>query len=86
MNKAAIINARIERGLKNKAESIFHHLGISSAEAIRLFYSQVCLQKGLPFDVKIPNSETIKAMQDAEAGRNCKAFNSVEDMINDLNA
>lgn len=75
MHKSSTINTRIDPTLKNKAESIFHKIGLSSAEAVRLFYTQVCLRKGLPFDVCIPNKKTVKAMQNADAGKTHKAKN-----------
>ena len=65
MHKAATINARIESRLKGRAEIILHTVGLTSAEAVRLFYMQVCLNNGLPFAVKIPNKETIKALHAA---------------------
>jgi len=46
--KTATIRARTEPGLKADAERVFRKLGISSSEAINLFYSQVRLRKGLP--------------------------------------
>ena len=55
MYKVATINTRIEPELKIAAESILHKVGLTSAEAVRLFYKQVCLHKGLPFEIKIPN-------------------------------
>jgi len=83
MHKAAIINARIEPDIKVKAEKILHKVGLTSAEAVRLFYKQICLQNGLPFDVKIPNKTTLKAMQDADLGKTHKA-KSVEELFEDL--
>jgi antitoxin component of RelBE/YafQ-DinJ toxin-antitoxin module len=38
-------------------------------EAIRMFYTQITLRNGLPFDVAIPNDETIKALEDSRSGR-----------------
>jgi len=84
MNKISTVNARIEPTLKIKAEHILHKVGLTTAEAIRLFYSQICLQKGLPFDVKIPNATTLKAMRDSDTGRNLKRFDSVEALFRDL--
>lgn len=69
MNKAATINTRIELNLKIQAEKILHTIGVSAAEAIRIFYSQICLQNGLPFDVKIPNKKTADAIDELEAGK-----------------
>ena len=75
MHKAAMINARIEPKLKHKAETILHKVGLTAAEAVRLFYTQICLKNGLPFEIKIPNAKTLKAMRDANEGRTHKARN-----------
>jgi DNA-damage-inducible protein J len=83
MHKVAMINTRIEPMLKTQAETILHKVGLTSAEAVRLFYMQVCLHKGLPFEVKIPNKETMKAMQDADKRKTRKA-KSVDDLFEDL--
>jgi DNA-damage-inducible protein J len=81
--KAATVNTRIEPALKTKAEIILNKVGLSSAEAIRLFYTQICLRKGLPFDIKIPNKKTLKAMQDADTGKTYKV-KSVKDLFDSL--
>ncbi len=83
MHKVAMINTRIEPRLKSRAETILHKVGLTSAEAVRLFYMQVCLHKGLPFEVKIPNEETIKAMHDADKRKTHKA-KSVDDLFKNL--
>lgn len=83
MHKAAMINTRIEPKLKTQAEAILHKVGLTSAEAVRLFYMQVCLHKGLPFEVKIPNKDTIKAMRDADKRKTHKA-KSVDELFEDL--
>ena len=83
MHKAATINTRIDPELKIKAENILHKVGLTSAEAVRLFYMQVCLHKGLPFEVKIPNKETLKAMSDADKRKTHKA-KSIDELFEDL--
>ena len=83
MHKVATVNTRIEPKLKNRAEAILRKVGLSSAEAVRLFYMQVCLYKGLPFEVKIPNKSTIKAMQNADKRKTHKAKN-VDELFTNL--
>jgi len=75
VHKTAIINTRIEPSLKTKAENILRKTGLSAAEAIRLFYTQICLNHGLPFALKIPNKKTQKAMLEAELRKTHKAKN-----------
>ncbi len=84
MHKVATINTRIEPQLKAQAENILHKVGLTSAEAVRLFYTQICIHEGLPFEVKaIPNKETIKAMQDADNRKTHKASN-IDELFDDL--
>ncbi len=66
MSKSARIEARIDETLKQAAEAVFAQLGISPSEAIRLFYRQVELHNGLPFEVRIPNKDTLDAMREVE--------------------
>jgi DNA-damage-inducible protein J len=64
--KSGYINARAEPGLKKNAEAVLDKIGMSTPEAVTIFLKQVVAQKGIPFPVKIPNRETIKAIRDAE--------------------
>ena len=58
-----VIHARIEPKLKKAAESVFSKIGLSTTDAIRLFFKQVELHRGLPFEVKIPNAESREAIK-----------------------
>lgn len=57
MAKTANLYARIEPEIKEQAESILSALGIPVSNAINMFYKQIILQRGLPFDVKLPKYE-----------------------------
>ena len=52
-----MIRARTEPDLKSDVEGIFQELGLSATEAINLFYRQVRLKKGLPFDVRMADCD-----------------------------
>lgn len=54
MAKSANLYARIEPEVKEQAEIILGELGIPASNAINMFYKQIILQRGLPFDVKLP--------------------------------
>ena len=84
MAKSAVISTRIDPDLKNNAEYILKELGLTVAQAITLFYKQVELQHGLPFNVKIPNPETKKALEDAKARKNLKGFETTDQLYEDL--
>jgi DNA-damage-inducible protein J len=51
-----------------------------------MFYTQIALRNGLPFDVAIPNEETVQALEDSRAGRNLERFDSVEGLFESWNA
>jgi DNA-damage-inducible protein J len=53
-----MIRARTEPELKSEVEGIFQELGLSATEAINLFYWQVRLKQGLPFDVRMAGSDS----------------------------
>lgn len=53
MAKTAAISARIDETIKSEAEQVFQLLGLTSSQAITLFYRQVALYKGLPFPVRL---------------------------------
>ena len=84
MGKSSSVRARIEPELKEEAESLFKQLGITSTQAINLFYKQVILRRGLPFEVVIPNSTTLKTFEDTDAGRNLIVTKDAEDMFKKL--
>ncbi|HKM12908.1 MAG TPA: type II toxin-antitoxin system RelB/DinJ family antitoxin, partial [Bacteroidales bacterium] len=54
MAKTANVYARIEPELKKEAEDILNALGIPASNAVTMFYKQIVMHKGLPFEVKIP--------------------------------
>jgi len=84
MAKDAIINARVESKLKKQVEKIFNKLGLSATEAITLFYKQVDLNKGLPFEVKIPNKTTIDTFKKTDSNKEIKTFQKKEDLYKEL--
>ena len=84
MSKTAVISARIDPELKNNAETIFKELGLTTAQAITLFYRQVGLQHGLPFEIKLPNETTERALADAKARYNLTDFETIDELFDDL--
>jgi DNA-damage-inducible protein J len=76
--KTQMIHTRIDPNLKYKAELVFNTLGINLTDAIRMFLTQVTLTQGIPFDVKIPNKKTRKAVADSKLGRNLTRMSKEE--------
>jgi DNA-damage-inducible protein J len=84
VGKTGMIRARIDPDLKIKAEAILAELGLNASDAIRLFYRQITLSEGLPFDVRIPNAATRKAIREARAGKNLRHYGSTGEMFEKL--
>ncbi len=84
MPKTEMIRARVEPDLKHEAEEVFAALGLSATEAITLFYKQVSLHHGLPFEVKIPNATMIEAIRQAQSKEGLTKYGSVKDVMVDI--
>ncbi len=84
MAKTAMINARTEIELKTEVEGILRTLGMSTTEAINIFFKQVKMRRGLPFLVEIPNDETLGTFRDSEAGKGLVECKNADDMFRKL--
>jgi DNA-damage-inducible protein J len=84
MNKSAMIRARVDPNLKNEVEDVFEQLGLSATEAITLFYQQVKLNRGLPFDVRVPNAVTQRTFAETDADENVVHCETAEDMFTQM--
>jgi DNA-damage-inducible protein J len=84
MAKTALINARTEPDLKEEVEGILKKLGLSTTEAINIFFHQVKMRRGLPFPVEIPNEETLKTFRDTEAGKGLVKCKDADDRFKKL--
>ena len=82
--KTEMIHARIDPKLKKSASRIFSEIGLSTAEAVRLFLKQVELHQGLPFPVSIPNDETVAAMREANAPSALRHYRSFRELREQL--
>jgi DNA-damage-inducible protein J len=84
MSKTAIVRARIQPKLKEHAETIFHRLGMNASQAITLFYKQVELREGLPFNVAIPSAITKRTFDSTDEGRDLVVCEDADDMFEKL--
>ena len=84
MSKTANIRARVEPHLKTEVENILSDLGLTVSETVHLLYRQIKLQRGLPFDVRIPNELTARTLNASKAGRNIKRFGAKKELFADL--
>jgi DNA-damage-inducible protein J len=66
MGKTAYITARIEPKLKAQAGRVLAKVGVSTTDAITMFMRQVVLHEGLPFEVRVPNAESRRAIEEMD--------------------
>jgi DNA-damage-inducible protein J len=84
MAKSAMIRARVDPRLKEEAENVFEELGLSVTQAITLYYQQVKLMRGIPFEIRLPNETTLQTFAETDAGENIIRFESAQEMFDEL--
>ncbi len=63
-------NVYLDTNLKIQAKDIYKQYGLTLSDAVNMFLAQSVFNQGLPFNLKIPNDETLQAMKDVESGNN----------------
>lgn len=84
MSKTTTVRARLEPSLKETAEEILNRLGLSTTQAITLFFRQIEMNEGLPFDVRIPSSLTKKTMDKTDSRKELVLCEDADDMFEQL--
>jgi len=80
----ATVNVRVSKEVKAKAEAVLKALNISMSGAIDLFLREIAFHRGLPFAVRIPNEETLKAMHEVEQGADLEGYSDPDEMFQAL--
>lgn len=62
----ATVRARIDTQLKEEVEEIFKQIGLTTSQAITIFMNRVRSERGIPFELKVPNAKTLQAMKEAD--------------------
>jgi DNA-damage-inducible protein J len=75
MSKTTMITARVDPGLKRETEKVLKNLGLTTSQAITLFFNQISA---------LPNTETAHAIEEALAGVNLHSAESVDALFQDL--
>jgi len=60
------VRARVDSHLKNEVETIFAELGLTTSQAITLFLKKVKTERGIPFELKLPNATTLQSIKEAK--------------------
>ena len=86
MSQNAVVRARIDEQIKEEAATVLATMGLTVSDAFRMMMTRIAREKELPFEPLVPNKETLNAMRDARQGKNLKSFNTVDDLMADLNS
>ena len=85
MAENAVVRARINEEIKEEAAVVLAAMGLTISDAFRIMLTRVAKEKVLPFEPFIPNEETMQVIREAREGKNLVSFDSVEDLLADLN-
>ncbi|MDO8302742.1 MAG: type II toxin-antitoxin system RelB/DinJ family antitoxin [Sedimentisphaerales bacterium] len=79
------IQIRVDHETKAQVTHILESLRVNMSDAIKIYLQQIILNNGIPFEVRIPNRKTLKAMADVDAGRNLIEVADADELIKELN-
>jgi len=84
MAKTTTITTRIDPELKTNVESVFTQLGLTTTQAITLFFKQVEMHQGLPFSVRVFNPTTLQALEESEDYDTLQSFDNLDELFAEL--
>jgi DNA-damage-inducible protein J len=78
-----MVHIRVDEKVKEDAAKALAAMGMSISDVVRILLVRVATEKALPFQVRVPNAATVKAMQAADQGKG-KRFKSAKALFEDL--
>jgi DNA-damage-inducible protein J len=81
----SMVHIRVDGKIKARAAKTLASMGLTVSDAVRLLLTRIAVEKALPFEVRVPNRETVAAMEAGERGEVSRA-STVDEMMADLNA
>jgi len=78
-----MVHIRVDDKVKEKAAKTLAQMGMSVSDAVRMLLVRVAAERALPFEVKVPNPTTVKAMKAANRRRG-KRFKTASALFKDL--
>ena len=78
-----MVHIRVDEKIKRQAAKTLAAMGMSVSDAVRMLLVRVAAEKALPFEVRVPNATTRKAIEEVERGHG-KRFKSADALLKDL--
>lgn len=79
--KTATITVRLDPKVKRDAQKVLDKLGITTSQAVTMYFNQISEEQGLPFRPHIPNAETERIMDKAFTGKNLHTAKDINDLF-----
>lgn len=85
-SQTSMLHVRIDDETKLQAQQALKAMGLSVSDAVRIFLTRVVAEQAIPFDIRVPNTVTVSAMNEADDLIQAKKarFETVEGLFNDL--
>ena len=84
MARTEVVQARMDTQTKAQAVEVFNELNISTSQAITVFFRQVALQRGIPFDLKIPNKVTVETVAKVRRGEDLIRVSGIDELREEI--
>lgn len=84
MGHNSYVRARIDHDTKQRAANALKSMGLSLSDVIRILLIRLAEENKLPFELRVPNKETLEAIEELESGGG-KKFDSIKALMDDLN-
>jgi len=77
-------SVRVEKEFYEEAKEVFKKLGLSFGDAVNMFLAKVAMEKGIPFELKIPSDELEKRIENIENNKNVQTYDNSKELFEDL--
>jgi DNA-damage-inducible protein J len=84
MPNTATINARIDPAIKKQVTEILNSLGITTSQAISLFFKQIIYKRGIPFEIRIPSPQSMETIAKVEAEEGLHEVSDADELLKEL--
>ncbi len=78
------LNARIDAVSKQRAKKILDSLGLTMSGAIEMYFQQIILQHGIPFEIKLPNKATTRTFRKTDSGKDLHRVSNIRQLRKEL--
>ncbi|MEA2029173.1 MAG: type II toxin-antitoxin system RelB/DinJ family antitoxin [Campylobacterota bacterium] len=77
-------SVRVEDKFYNEAKEVFQQFGLSFGDAVNIFLAKVAMEKGIPFDLKLPSDELESRIENIKTDTNTQSYKTSEELFEDL--